>query len=237
MSNPEHDTLDALVAGADPTRAYDPGSDAELSPILSALCAGVPAASGVRAGGRKRRRLMITGVVAAGTLALGGTAVASGVIPLHTGQHGRPGLTESDTSEFLRMDSPELPAAIDRYGRGIPLPPGGDWSFAKRVLPAKVPTQMQVTGLKATLALQSACQWDMYWLNARARHHSPQVRAAQRTLDAIPTWKIIIATDGGGMADSFRQAAAAARHGDPRLVRQHVAANCDPAMWHPEGGR
>lgn len=236
MNHPERDPFDMLVADADPVRALGLGSDGDLAPILAAMRADVTATAEKSRPVRRRRRFVVTGIFAA-TLAAGGTAAASGLIPLHTGERGAPGMTENDTSEFLRMDSPELDQAIDTYGREFPLPPGGDWSAAKKALRAGEPTAMQAKGLRGALALQAACQWQMYWLDSHTRHDTRKLRDAQRTLDEVPTWSAIAANDGGGTVDHLRQVAVAARRGDPGPVRQWVAANCTPGMWHPEGAR
>jgi hypothetical protein len=224
------DLLTMLAASA--VRQRDLDADGALSPLLDELGTGLARTEKPRRRFLAERRARVIAACALGTvLVAGGTAAASGITPLNTGLFGSSHMTENDTSEWLQLDSPRLPAAIDAYGKAVPLPPGGDWSYAKRTLPTKQPSLMQVTGVKSTLAMQSACQWEYYWLDSRRVHDAKGTRLAARTIEALPTWPIFTAVDGGGLVASYQKVADGVRRGNAAPLQQEVAANCTPAMW------
>jgi RNA polymerase sigma-70 factor (ECF subfamily) len=179
---------------------------------------------------RRRRRGAVVAASAALAAALAvGAPAAANLIGLHTGAFGLPGMTENDTSEFLRMDSPEMPALIDNYGRDYPLPPGGDYERVKESYRKTVadvgPTEIQDTGVRADVARVASCQWDVYWLDGYDRHDAAQQAAAQKVLDAIPSWEILKRTSDNG-TDWEQRFAKAARTGNVPAFRYLYSVSC-----------
>jgi hypothetical protein len=170
---------------------------------------------------RRRLALLATGLM----LAVGGSAGAAGWLPAHTGIFGDPGLTESDTSEFLRLGSPELRDIALREARAFPLPSGGSYEPAIAQLTSGSGL-MQATGVRRLMATASACQWEAEWLAATRAHDSARATRAVRVLARVPRWDVLRATDGGGVIAGYRRIAAAARDGDARPVAADVASNC-----------
>ncbi|MFI5959191.1 hypothetical protein [Cryptosporangium sp. NPDC051539] len=178
----------------------------------------------------RRRGVMIAASAAlAAALAVGAPAAANW-IGLHTGVFGQPGATENDTSEYLRVGSPDFPRLLERYGRDYPLPPGGDYSSVLRRIRREAaeplgPQTIQDTGLRADLAREASCQWQGYWLTGYDRHDPAQQAAAQKVLDDIPDWEILKRTSDNG-TDQELSIAKAARLGDEPSVRYLYQLNC-----------
>jgi hypothetical protein len=155
---------------------------------------------------------------------LGLTGTAFGyVLRAHTGVFGPAG-TESDNSEWVRMDAPDFPAALNRLvPRHLPLPAGWTWQPKTEEFIAagrREPILKQVSGIKGEYAMYAQCAWTVEWLTARRSHDEERALAAVDVLRQVPTWPEIAAIDGGGLRESFGQRAEAAARGDEAYVRE-----------------
>jgi hypothetical protein len=208
----------SVIEQMDPARGLD-ASEPRLAAALDELGAAIAASPRpVRA---RRSRISLAGIAVAAVLACTGTATA-GWLSIHTGLFGDPGMTENDTSEFLRTDGAEMPALFDSIARGYTLPPGGSWESAKRRFVGGPPGLIQRAGVEQAVAFESICQWTGAWLHGGAA----QRRAATRVLARAPAWPVIVAHDGGAVIASYQRLAAAARRGQVGAVRAYRRANC-----------
>ncbi|SHN47218.1 hypothetical protein [Cryptosporangium aurantiacum] len=230
MPHEPHDELDALLAARTGPSTADldtPEINAALDALGERIVAGKTAGPSLRP---RRRRAVIVAASAALAAALAvGVPAAADWIDLRTGQFGPPGTTEQDTSEYLRADSPEMAALVEEYGRDYPLPPGGDWSERLQVIRSYAgPGEsglIQETGVRLELAMESACQWQGYWLEGHDRGDAAQMAQAQRTLDDIPDWRVLRErSDDDGIY--YLKIAKAARLGDEPSVRYLYDLNC-----------
>lgn len=217
-------SIDRRVAASDPVWpefARDPAVLVALDRLGDAIASAPRSARRVSWSRRRRLAVLVTALM----LAIGGSAGAAGWLGAHTGIFGDPGLTESDTSEFLRLGSPELRDIALRHGRVFPLPPGGSYEPAISQLTSGSGL-MQATGVRRLIATASACQWEVEWLTATRAADSARAARAVRVLARVPGWDVLRATDGGGVIVGYRRIAAAARDGDARPIAADVANNC-----------
>ena len=201
----------------DPARGLDT-AEPRLAAALDGLGAAIAASPRPAARARRRFRIGFAGIAVAAVLATVGSATA-GWLSIHTGLFGDPGMTENDTSEFLRTNGAEMPALFDSIARHYTLPPGGSWETAKRRFVGGKPGLIQRAGVEQAVAFESICQWTGAWLDGERR-------AATRVLTRVPGWPVIADHDGGGVVESFQELAAAARAGDAGALRQYRRANC-----------
>ena len=209
----------SVIERMDPARGLDT-ADPRLAAALDELGAAIAASPRPVRARRRRWRLGVGGIAVAAVLACAGTATA-GWLSIHTGLFGDPGMTENDTSEFLRTDGAEMSALFDSIARGYTLPPGGSWDAAKRRFVGGEPGLIQRAGVEQAVAFEAICQWTGAWLDGGAER-----RAANRVLARVPGWPVIVQQDGGGVVESFRRLADAARGGDVGVVREYRRANC-----------
>ena len=133
----------------------------------------------------------------------------------------------------MLIDSPKYFALLKQFStEDYPLPPGGT---TDRLITAK---RYQVSGpqsdlyfsttyLEIDVALDSAKQWQGYWLEGHRRGDAAQKAAAQRALDAAARWQVLIlwSEDDG---KSHREVADAARRGDVRWMAEDYAPYTTP---------
>lgn len=224
--------LDRLLRMADP----GPGPDvrALVDEIGRAVLAAHPVQSTARHGTGLRRRwgmAAAVGVVAA--LLTATTAVAvSAVVSARTGEYGKPGNTENDTSEWLRTNGDDYREVVEELRpTEVPVPPG--FSYARDVdgfieWTTKEPASLQVTMVRGSYAFWAVCAWEREWLAAYAAGDESRRTAATAILREVPSWPLIVATDGGGTVDHLRTVAEAADRGDGDPVRRDVQNNCRP---------
>lgn len=224
------DDLDRLLAeraGPDADALDTPEINAALDALGDRILAG-----GTRVLPRRRRRGAVVAASAAlaAALAVGAPAAAS-FIGLHTGEFGKPGMTENDTSEYLRMDSPEMPGLIDKYGRDYPLPPGGDYQRVKeryrRAVAEMGPIGVQDTSVRADVAREVSCQWNLYWLDGYDRHDAARQAAARKVIDDVPSWEVLKRTSDNG-TDWEQRFAKAASVGNASAFRDLYSISCGP---------
>lgn len=221
------DDLDRLLAEQSGA-SVDALDTPEINAALDALGERIQAGETGLPPRRRRRRVALIGAAAlAAALAVGAPAAADW-LGLHTGEYGLPGMTENDTSEYLRMNSPEMPALVEKYGRDYPLPPGGDHSWVLRYYQKASENgdvMIQDTGVRADVARDASCQWQTYWLEGHDRHDAKQKAAAQNVLDDIPNWEILKRTSDNG-TEQEQAIATATRHDDLPAFRAIYQYGC-----------
>jgi len=219
-------SIDDLVAAANPMPSVARFLTADHSVALDSLRRAI-VAQPLRARRRHAgRRLKATMFLLAAALTIAGTTAAAEWVKVHTGVFGPPGMTESDTSELLREDSPEILGLIDKFTVKYPLPPGGSWNRFKKPWPHQSAGYMQMTGLEGGVAVEAMCQWQGYWLAAKQSGDSSAQVAALHILDTSPDWPIVRKIDGGGFVDNLRQRAQYAHSGDVAQFKRLYELNC-----------
>jgi hypothetical protein len=214
--------LDELLASADPVRPMRPELFSTLEMLRDEITREPIAVSATR---RPRRRralaaLCVIGLVGAGT----GVAAANGLFA-RTGKQATGG--EDGTGEVIRVDAPDAPAVVAELGAGVPLPPGVSIDDVTAPFLAGEPTEQSESGLQASIEFVAACKWATYWLDSNAAGDATAMADAQAVLDAVPSWSALVAADGGGVIDVWRNIAEAARAMDPVALQDagyHV--NC-----------
>lgn len=219
-------------------RMADPGPGPQVKALVGELGQAVMAANPVpsmaRRGASRRRRwsvAAVVGVVAA--LLTATTAVAyNAFVGAHTGEYGKPGNTENDTSEWLRSDGGDFRQVVEELRpTEVPVPPGFSYAadvdaFVESLTEER--TFIQVTGVRSTYAFWAICAWEREFLAADNAGDEPRRAAASAILRDVPSWPLIVATDGGGVVDHQRMVAEAANRGDADPVRRDVELNCRP---------
>ncbi|MEU3455185.1 hypothetical protein ABZ671_16560 [Micromonospora sp. NPDC006766] len=117
--------LDRLLRSADP--GPGPNVTALVDEIGQAVMVADPIRSTDRRGAGRGRRwsaAAVVGVVAA--LLTATTAVAyTALVSARTGEYGKPGVTENDTSEWLRSDGDDFRKVVEELRpTEVPVPPG-----------------------------------------------------------------------------------------------------------------
>jgi hypothetical protein len=220
------DQLDELIREiAHPAQAMTPEMTTALDDLGQSIIA-----DGIASKSKKlsRRRYLAVAGIAAVSLSIGVPAAADW-LGVRTGLFGEAGHTENDTTEWLRLDSPELDAIVDQFGTKYPLPAGGDWTETKKNLHGSGNGEsglMQESGVELTVAMNAQCQWQRSWLNANAAGDQPAQTTATEVLNAIPNWQIIKDHDGGGVVEMNSQVAVAAIAGDRATVTNAYNPNC-----------
>lgn len=215
------DPLDRLLA-ATAASAEPAAPRAELDTALDDLAVQVKRAPLRR---RPRRRAVVAAAIA-GSMALTAPA-AAGWVSARTGLFGSPRMTENDTSEWLRQDSPEMAAIVERHGRDYPLPPGGTYAGVVERLRGNTggrgPELVQDTGVRAMVAWESVCQWEGLWLAADDAGDIARRRQAADVVEDAAAWPIFTHATTGEWRRTVGSAAAA---GTRAPVEQDFRANC-----------
>jgi hypothetical protein len=179
---------------------------------------------------RASRLLLLGGLVI--IAAVGGLyAAAWGA---HTGWFGAPGYTESDTSEWLRQDAPDIVTVVDGLTAKYRLPPGGSWISLRRTYPKPAGSgYIQVTGLESEVSLDAYCQWQHYWIVGYQTHDSAKTAAAQVVLDEFPNWPISRKTGDPSAIAQWQQIAEFARTNQAAPLERLYALNCAGPATQP----
>jgi hypothetical protein len=184
---------------------------------------------------RRSKRLVALG--AAGMILVPGAAVAATMhFTAQTGQYGRPGMTENDTSEFINMCAPDIRAFVATLAPTTrPLPAGTTWPHlidevaapATGDCPPTGPGEIQqVTGLRVRLLMATTCPWDIDFLHADSAGDATESRYAGQQLAG--TYDAINALGGYG-DDNWKPLRDAAAAGSRPLIERDYRANCESA--------
>lgn len=226
------DELDAMLEAGRPVMDARLAEDPRVSALLAEIGRGIADRPRLRtAGGGGRWRTVVAGAAAAAAVIMipavlvdrhdgrpdvrRSAAASPGGPALHTGRFER--LQDGpDRDEWLNLESPELPDAIEEFGGEFPLPPGRDWSFLQR--PGLWRGQMRESSFRHALAAQARCQWMAYWkVGGRT--------AAQKMLDRSREWSVYgdpAWTDRTRFDAMLRQL----EEGDDRLLQEQLDGPC-----------
>jgi hypothetical protein len=216
------DPLDRLLEATATASGVSPS--AELDAALEDMAGQIKRNSQARS--RRRRTVVVAAI--AGSIALA-TPAAAGWVSARTGWFGSPGITENDTSEFLRQGSPEMAAIVENHGRDYPLPPGGSYAGVVERLRRNTvdrPEVIQNTGVRALVAKESVCQWEALWLSADNVGDAERRTKAGVVLEEAAGWPIFSQVDGGGVVELRREVGSAAAAGTRAPVEQDFRINC-----------
>ncbi len=142
---------------------------------------------------RPRRFSRRAVVVTVGVLLIPAAAAASVLTySAETGQYGKPGFTENDTSQYINMCASDIGQYVATLEpTSAPLPPGVIWgqlgdqfvSNSTAECPPKGPGQIdQVTGIKTDLLAMSSCSWESWTLSAPSFAAIPDLQRADEIL-------------------------------------------------------
>jgi hypothetical protein len=133
-------------------------------------------------------------VVAAAGAVLIPVAAAAAVVHFtaETGQYGKPGFTENDTSQYINLCTSDIGQYVATLEPTTsPLPPGTTWdelgtqyvSNSDSECPPQGPGQTtQVTGIKTTLLAMSGCSWENWALSAPPAAATTDLQQADQIL-------------------------------------------------------
>ena len=215
-------------------RTADPGLGPDVTALVDEIGQAVMVAYPVRSTARRGRRWSVAAVVGVVVALLTATtAVAyTAVVSARTGEYGRAGNTENDTSEWLRSDGDDFRTVVEELRpTEVPLPAGFSYAADLDAFVESTtdePVRIQVTGVRSSYAYWAVCAWEREWLAARAVGDEPRRAAATAILRDAPSWPLLVATDGGGVIDHLRTVAEAAEREDQEPVRRDVEVNCRP---------
>lgn len=136
-----------------------------------------------------RRAMLVT----VGVLLIPAAAAASVLTySAETGQYGKPGFTENDTSQYINMCASDIGQYVATLeSTTSPLPPGVTWaqlgtqfvSNSSSECPPHGPGQIdQVTGIKTTLLAMSGCSWESWALSAPSSAATVDLQRADEIL-------------------------------------------------------
>jgi hypothetical protein len=169
------------------------------TPPVSVEGAGVAArevASAVAKGywPRPRRLTPRTVAIAAVCAVLIPVTAAAGVLHFtaETGQYGKPGFTENDTSQYINMCTSDIGQYVATLEPTTsPLPPGVTWdelaakyiaTFSSSCPPQGPGEETQVSGIKVDLLASSTCPWENWVLTAPPSSEAADLQRADEVL-------------------------------------------------------
>ncbi len=162
---------------------------------------------------RPRRRLRILGIstaalIAVGSLAGSGAAVAGKLFDAQSGEFQRADSTESlRGDEWIRSSAPDFGAYVASTApRVLPVPAGFDWDGAARLISERYrgsDTSMQRIRIVEDYEREVLLAWTREWMLADASGDTARRDAAISVLRKAPGWPGIAASDGGGIRSSL----------------------------------
>jgi hypothetical protein len=184
--------VDRLLTAADPHPSQPRRIDDDLAAMASDVASDVVAHSRrsrlKRLAGTRRRALAVGLTV--GLVAVPTTAWATAQFLAETGQYGAPGMTENDTSQWIRVCAPDFPAYHATLPTpSDPAPEGLTWPHIRGFVESQIAnlcqqgdTVEQVTGLRAQLfeAAES-----VYECRAFKEHQAGDDAAAARDAQSV----------------------------------------------------
>lgn len=162
---------------------------------------------------RPRRRLRILGISTAALIAIGslagpGAAVAGRLFEAQSGEFQRTDSTESlRGDEWIRASAPDFGAYVASTApRDLPVPGGFDWDGAARLISERYRgsnISMQRIRIVDDYEREVVLAWTREWIVADASGDSARRDAAISVLRKAPSWPGIVASDGGGIRSSL----------------------------------
>ncbi|MEO3785336.1 hypothetical protein ABGB12_18560 [Actinocorallia sp. B10E7] len=244
---PTDSGLNAMLEASRPVTDAQLAEDPQVSALLAEIGRGIAARPRLRllGGGGRRRSVVAAAAAAAAVIAIpvaivdrqDGRPDVQRVVtapptstpagpPLRTGRF-EPLEDGPDHSEWLNLESPELPAAIEEFGSEFPLPPGQDWSFLQR--PGLWRGQTQETSLRRGIAAQARCQWMRYWKvsGPSGREAARKMLVRTREWSVYHDWQWTDQTEFDTMLHQLEK-------DDDRLLRKQLDEFCDVRYYFGE---
>lgn len=136
-----------------------------------------------------------------------------------------------DESEWLRSDADDFEEVVVELisQQSMPLPPGSSIDQVAREIALdglKQPVFISEEGVLGTFAFKARCSWEGYWLDGYNQSDKKKMEEATEILVQVPSWQIVIATDGGGMVEHHEEIARAARLRHPNVLQEDFDINC-----------
>jgi hypothetical protein len=146
------------------------------------------------------------GGVAVGSMPIVSTGGAPlGYVPNENGPGPRITVTDGNVSEV-----------VGRLGANVPLPPGVSLEDVAAKL---INSDMAEPTMVAVIEFNAACRWTTYWLDSSTKGDAAAKAVAQSHLDSLTDRPGLLAgSSDGGVANMWRNIAAAARVGDQVAV-------------------
>jgi hypothetical protein len=230
--------LDQLLIGANPV-ADSAMRSSEVQLALDGI-EGRILATERRSSRRPARKLTVALALAGAALVLAAVAFGS-MLTTHTGVFAAAGMTENDTTEFLRTDAPDFPPLVAKLVDDIPFPPGDSAAGHVRQYvreyqpgPDGVPNLVQAAGVKGPFAHWAMCAWRGYWLHEHARAHAGQEAMAADRLASVASSDAVKKSDSwwpryAALAQNEKRGSAVA----PTDLTNWYAVNCTelPTPW------
>lgn len=143
-----------------------------------------------------------------------GVAAAAGLIDMHTGVLGKPGMTENDTSEYLDSTGAEIPALMRSYVEEMPVAPGYSADPLIERFTRGENVIVQTAGLRGQVFAWSSCSPELAWLDAHSAGDAAAQADATAAFNQIPDWPVVPIVDGNGsVMATFREIAKGVRKG------------------------
>jgi len=179
----------------------------------------------VRGSSRAPRKAAIVAIV--GALVVGGAALPAAAEGLRTflaqadffPEAGGEVIPDSEWVDTAAPDFPEY--VITTLWSDATLPPGMIHDeIVERIIKQNLenPGTRQEVGIRRAYEVIAQCGWMSEWRQSTLSGDDEAARAAAIQLQAATTWRALIATDGGGIMDFYREVAEAAASGDARTV-------------------
>jgi hypothetical protein len=124
---------------------------------------------------------------------------------------------EDGAGPRVAVSAANVSEVVSRLGANVPLPPGVSLAdIAENLL---TDSDMAESTMAAMIEYNAACRWTTYWLDSNTRGDAAAKADAQSHLDALPNRPALFVGDAdGGVANMWRNIAAAARAGNPAAV-------------------
>lgn len=211
----EHD-LDERLAKAKPNDVAAPEA------FLDALLAEATADQR-----RPQVKRAVTAVAIIGALIVGGAALPAAADSLRTF------LAQADffpevggevlpDSEWIDTSAPDFPEYLRAtLSSDATLPPGMDHDeLVERIIAQSTanPGLTQEVGFRRTYEMIAHCGWMAEWQRATRGGDTEAANRAVEELQAATEWGALVATDGGGIMDLYRDVAESAAAGDAQAV-------------------
>lgn len=181
-------------------------------------------------GSRKRR---LAAVSAAAVVFVPTAAVAAAHFAAETGQFGKSGATENDTSQYINACAPDVASYMATLEpHDLALPTGATWAQIRQRLlaawqvtcpPRDTGSVVQVTGIKEGYITGSECAWEKDFLAAKGSSAGDERQRAAAALGHAEDALMALHVDGDGGETARRDHMA---RGDAAWIAYDYQVNC-----------
>lgn len=169
----------------------------------------------------------VAAIAIVGTLIVGGAALPAaaqelGTFLAQTGWLPPPSSEVITGSEVIDTSAPDFPEYLRAsLSSDATLPPGINHDeLIERIIAQSTanPGLTQEVGFRRTYEMIAHCGWMAEWQQATRDGDTEAANRAVVELQAATEWRALVATDGGGIMDLYRDVAESAAAGDARAV-------------------